>query len=95
MTPINKENLTRHEVIGLQVCVVKSSNLTHVGIKGKVIAEMKNMFVISDGVKKRLIPKDNAVYCFSLPDESLAIVNGKDLVGKHAERIKNRLRCNI
>ena len=54
---------------------------------------MKNMFVIFDGVKKRLIPKDNAVYCFSLPDESLAIVNGKDFVGKHVDRTKNRLRC--
>jgi len=94
VTPINKENLTRHEVIGLQVCVVKSSNRTHVGIKGKVIAEMKNIFVISDGVKKRWIPKDTAVYCFSLPDESLAIVNGKNFVGKHVDRTKNRLRCD-
>ena len=88
MTPINKENLTRHEVIGLQVCVIQSSNQTHVGIKGKVIAEMKNMFIISDGSKKRWIPKDTAVYCFSLPDDSLAIINGKEFVGKHAERIK-------
>lgn len=94
MTPINKENLTRHEVIGLQVCVVQSSNRTQVGIKGKVIAEMKNMFIISDGAKKRWIPKDTAVYCFSLPDKSLAIVNGKEFVGKHAERIKNRPRCD-
>ncbi|MCK5403561.1 ribonuclease P protein subunit, partial [Candidatus Bathyarchaeota archaeon] len=77
MTPITKENLTRHEVIGLQVCVIQSSNQTHVGIKGKVIAEMKNMFIISDGTKKRWIAKDSAVYCFSLPDKSLAIVNGK------------------
>lgn len=88
MTPITKENLTRHEVIGLQVCVIQSSNQTHVGIKGKVIAEMKNMFIISDGTKKRWIPKDTAVYCFSLPDDSLAIINGKEFVGKHAERIK-------
>ena len=94
MTPISKENLTRHEVIGLQVCVLQSSNRTHVGIKGKIIAEKKNMFIISDGNKKRSIPKDSAVYCFSLPDNSLAIVNGKEFVGKHAERIKNRLRCN-
>lgn len=76
------------------MCVVKSSNRTHVGIKGKVIAEMKNMFVISDGVKKRWVPKDTAVYCFSLPDESLAIVNGKNFVGKHVDRTKNRLRCD-
>ncbi len=40
------------------------------------------------------IPKDTAVYCFSLPDESLAIVNGKDFVGKHVDRTKNRLRCD-
>ena len=89
MILINNENLTRHEVIGLQVCVVQSSNLTHIGIKGKVIAEMKNMFIISDGDKKWGIPKDTAVYCFSLPDKSCATVNGKAFVGKHAERIKN------
>ena len=92
MTPITKENLTRHEVIGLEVCVVQSSNRTHVGIRGKVIAEMKNMFIMSDSNKKRWIPKDTSVFCFSLPDKSLAIVNGKRFVGKHAERIKNRSR---
>lgn len=88
MIPLNNENLTRHEVIGLQVCVLHSSNPTHVGIKGKVIAEMKNIFIISNGVKKWGVPKDTAVYCFSLPDKSSVTVNGKEFVGKHAERIK-------
>ena len=88
MTPINIETLTRHEVIGIQVSVVQSSNPTHIGIKGKIIAEMKNMFLISDGTKKRWLPKDSVVYSFSLPDKSLALINGSIFIGKHAERIK-------
>jgi ribonuclease P protein subunit POP4 len=88
VTPITIETLTRHEVIGLHVSVVQSSNPTHVGIKGKIIAERKNMFLISDSTKKRWLPKDAVVYSFSLPDKSFTIINGSKFIGKHAERIK-------
>ena len=90
MTPITKKNLVRHELIGLQVTVIHSSNPTHVGIKGKVMDEMKNMLMISNGVKKRWIQKDLTVYSFTLPDKSIIEVEGAEILGKHADRIKKR-----
>ena len=88
LIPINEKNLPRHEVIGLNVCVVQSSNQTHIGVKGKIIAEMKNIFVISDDSKERWIPKDTAIFCFCLPNKTHVVLNGKLFIGKHSERIK-------
>ena len=95
VTPITKENLIRHELIGLQVSVIHSSDPTHVGIKGKVIDETKNMLMISDGVKKRWIQKDVAVYSFTLPDKSIVEVEGEEILGKPVERIKKSSKRRV
>lgn len=95
MAPIAKENLIRNELIGLQVSVIHSSDPTHVGIKGKVIDETKNMLMISDGVKKRWIQKDVAVYSFTLPDKSIVEVEGEEILGKPVERIKKSSKRRV
>jgi ribonuclease P protein subunit POP4 len=91
MVPITNQNLIRHELIGLQVSVIYSSNPTYVGIKGKVIDEMKNMLIIHDGVKKRWIQKDTSIYCFTLPDKTSVIVEGEEILGKPVERTKKKV----
>jgi ribonuclease P protein subunit POP4 len=88
VTSIAKENLIRHELIGLQIRVIHSSNPTYTGIKGKVIDETKNMLMISDGVKKKWIQKDVAVYCFTLPDKSTVEVEGEEILGRPVKRLK-------
>jgi ribonuclease P protein subunit POP4 len=88
VTPISRENLIRHELIGLPVRVTHSSNPAHMGIEGKVIDETKNMLMISDGVKKKWIQKYAAVYCFSLPDKSTVEVRGEEILGRPVKRLK-------
>ena len=90
MNPIAQYNLTRHELIGMQVSVILSSHNGYVGIKGKVLDETKNTLIITNGVKRRRIPKAHNVFCFTLPDNSLFEIDGPMILGRPVERIKNR-----
>ncbi len=83
---ITKENLLIHELIGLEVTVVKSNNEQTIGISGKVIDETKSMFFLNtiNGIKK--IPKENTDWKFTFgKDES--IVNGNLLAKRPQERL--------
>ena len=59
---IAPQNILKHELIGLSVEIVKSSNPNLVGIKGRVVDETRNTLLIEkfDGSEVR-IPKDVAV----------------------------------
>jgi len=89
MNPIALHNLARHELIGLQVSVVQSSHKGYVGVRGKVVNETKSMLLISDGVKTRMVPKEFSLFCFTLPDNSTAEVEGSTIVDRPVERIRN------
>lgn len=90
MSPGTRRNITRHELIGLQANVVKSPHPGHVGIKGKVVDETRNMLVISDGGKKKWVSKNVAVFHFTLPDGSVVEVDGRLIVGRPVSRVKKR-----
>jgi ribonuclease P protein subunit POP4 len=51
---ITSDNLSSHELIGLQAQVVKSDNEQIVGLSGKIIDETKFMFALSttNGIKR-------------------------------------------
>ncbi len=92
MSPITPKNICRHELIGLEVKVVKSSCPFYVGIKGKVVDETKNMLMVHNGKKKKSLPKNTSEFLFKLPDGCLVMVDGKNLVGRPEDRIKKPLR---
>ncbi len=50
---ITAENITRHELIGLETTILESNNSQVVGLHGKIIDETKSMFTIktSTGIK--------------------------------------------
>lgn len=89
MSSIAQYNITRHELIGLQVSIIQSSHTGYVGIRGKVLDETKNTLLISDGVKRRRVPKGLSVFCFTLPDKSVVEIEGYTILGRPVERIKN------
>ena len=89
MTPITQYNITRHELIGLQVSVVQGSQNGCVDLVGKVVDETKNTLIISDGIKKRRIPKTFNKFCFTLPDNSITEIEGYKILSRPVERIKN------
>ncbi len=88
----NLENLPKHELIGLEVEVIKSENECEEGIKGKVVDEGKNVLKVEcEGVEKT-VQKRGRVFKFALPSGKEGKVKGGAISGRPEERIKKRLR---
>jgi len=85
--------LLRHEFIGLEAKVIRSTHPGYIGISGKIIDETKKTLIIlgKDG-EKRIIPKNVAVFHFKLQDGTVVEVNGKVIVGSPEERLKRKIR---
>ena len=88
MSPLTRQNIGRHELIGLQVIIESERCFGDSKIKGKVVDETKNMIVVFDGAKKRRIPKGVAAFHFILPDNSTIVLEGKKIIGRPEDRIK-------
>lgn len=91
--PITERNLVRHELCGLKVKVVDSTDPTQKGIKGTVIDETYNTIKIEtlDG-KEKVIPKRTSTFIFTLPNKKRVEVRGEILLGRPEDRIKKKLR---
>ncbi|HIE18857.1 TPA: ribonuclease P protein subunit [Candidatus Bathyarchaeota archaeon] len=84
--------IVQHEFIGLKVKVAKSANPDCVRIKGKIIDETRNTFVLKqNGTEKRVI-KETSVFHFTYPDGTIVEIDGKILVGRPEDRIKKPIR---
>jgi len=88
--PITPTNLVRHELIGLKVKVVKSSEKTQKGLTGVVIDETYNMLKLETEKGEKAVVKSNCVFIFTLPDKTKVQVDGKVLVGRPEDRIKKK-----
>ncbi len=84
---ITPGNFTKHELIGLGVEVVKSTDPGKIGIKGTVTGESKQVLVIHTGTAEKKIPKKECTFRFALGKEKID-VRGEKLVGRPEERIK-------
>ena len=89
---ITPENIVRHELIGLEVSVEKSSNKNLAGLKGEVIHETRQTLTIQAGKGEKKIPKDVCTFVFTLPDGKKVRVDGKILVSRPEDRIKKKFR---
>lgn len=83
------ENLTKHELIGLVVEVVKSPDPAKAGIKGKIVDETRNTFTIDCKGKEKIIPKAECTFRFSLGHDVVE-VDGSVLVSRPEDRIKKK-----
>jgi ribonuclease P protein subunit POP4 len=88
--PITPTNLVRHELIGLKVKVVKSSEKTQKGLTGVVIDETYNTLKLETEKGEKAVIKSNCVFIFTLPDKTKVQVDGKVLVGRPEDRIKKK-----
>jgi ribonuclease P protein subunit POP4 len=89
---ITPKNLVRHELIGLEVRVVKSANPSQAGLSGRVVDESRNILTIETSKGVRNLPKDSCVFSFRLPSGEWVRVEGSLLVARPEDRIKKRLR---
>jgi len=90
---ITPQNIFRHELVGLNVEIVKSSHKGFTGIKGEVIDETKNTIKVEDveGCEK-IIPKNVVTFQFTLPDNAVVEIDGRIIVARPEDRIKKKFR---
>ncbi len=92
MSVITPQNILQHELIGLGVRVVQSTNASAKGIRGTVVDETRNMLTIAGKNGRVMVPKDTATFRFKLPSGTRVDVNGERLVAKPENRLKTRMR---
>ncbi len=83
---ITQENITMHELIGLDVKIVQCKNKQIVGQYGRIIDETKSMIVLNTdkGIKK--FPKENTQWNFSFDDKQV-LIYGNLLLKRPQERL--------
>jgi len=84
---ITPKNLIHHELIGLPVRVVESTNPSLIGIEGNVIDETRNMLIIEHDGKEKKVAKANARFVFNLPEAKVK-VDGRLLRSRPEDRIR-------
>lgn len=88
MMPVTRENLARHELIGLQAKVLNSSEPSMLGVHGRVVDETKEVVKIVYHGEAKSVPKSTSVFLFSLPGGEEVKVEGKEIVGRPEDRIR-------
>ncbi len=86
--------ILQHEFIGLEAKVVRSSNQSQIGIRGKVLDETQKTLTISHNDKEKRIIKRTSTFQFTFPDKTVIEVEGKVLVGRPEDRAKKIVRKN-
>ena len=84
---INPKNITRHELIGLDVEIATSNDPTLKDLKGRIVDETKNTFTIEVGGKRKTIPKGICTFRFALESGRVEVL-GRALVKRPEDRIK-------
>ena len=84
--PISPETLPRHELAGLDVEVVESTDPSRVGIGGTVVAETTRTLAIEGADRVRHVPKAGTTFEFTLPDGRVVSVEGDGLLARPARR---------
>lgn len=95
LNPITPENIHRHELIGLKIEIIQSTDKQMMGMNGLVVDETKNLLTIdsskNDSNRVR-IPKKDCIFRFSLPSGEQVDVDGRLLKLKPENRLKNIMR---
>jgi ribonuclease P protein subunit POP4 len=90
---ITPKNIVRHELIGLHVEVIASTNKDQLGIKGRVIDETMNMIKIANEQdKEKVIQKKGSIFRFALPNNVQVDIAGDIIVARPEDRIKKRFK---
>jgi ribonuclease P protein subunit POP4 len=89
---ITPENLVRHELIGLEAKVIKSTNPSQVGLSGRVVDESRNILSIETTKGVKNLPKAECTFSFHIPSGEWVRVDGKLLLARPEDRPKKKLR---
>ncbi len=96
-------NIIHHELIGLDIRVVDSTNSSLNGIEGRIIDETKNMFKVETDDLEKMIPKSSSSFIFTISSShqtndgkrylpSNIKVDGRLLLSQPENRIQTKFR---
>lgn len=77
--------LRKHELIGLSVVIRRATDPTLVGLRGRVVDETRNTFLVETPKGEKRVPKKGAEFAFG--SEGVP-VEGDDLLFRPEDRIK-------
>ena len=86
---ITSDNISSHELIGLQAKVVESSNKQIVGIDGKIVDETKFMFTLSTANGMKRLAKSSSRWKFEYNGKESEL-EGARLTRRSYERLEGR-----
>jgi ribonuclease P protein subunit POP4 len=92
---ITKENILRHELLGLPVEVVQAANPAQQGIAGQIVDETRNMLVIGTPRGRKSVEKAHATFRLTLPSGMVVDVSGIALVSQPEKRIARSSKTRV
>lgn len=85
---INEKNALMHELIGLKMEVIESTNKNLKGLSGKIIDETKNLLYVQQEKKEKKIPKKEVRIALWLPNKKKIEFDGSLINVRPEERTK-------
>ncbi len=79
-------NLRKHELIGLEVAVLRSTDPSLVGVRGLVVDETRNTLVVEAGGREKRVPKEGARFRFEA--QGGVEVEGEEILFRPEDRVK-------
>ncbi|UCE73477.1 MAG: ribonuclease P protein subunit [Methanomassiliicoccales archaeon] len=88
---ITSKNIHKHELLGLQARIIKSSDKGLKGVTGRIVDETKNTFKLMTLVGEKTLMKKGTVLAVKIKDEEINIDASK-LTYRPEDRIKKARR---
>ena len=85
------KNILRHELIGLPCEIIKTSNKSQIGIKGRIVDETLKIIEIKTTEGKKMIAKKNTIFRVGIDDKKVDI-DGNFIGYRPEDRIKKRFK---
>ena len=83
------KNILRHELIGLSCEIIKTSNKSQIGIKGRIVDETLKVIEIKTSEGKKMVAKKNTIFRITIDDKKIDI-EGNFIAYRPEDRIKKK-----
>ena len=87
---ITADNITTHELIGMDTEITNSSNPQLIGLNGRVVDETKSMIIINTVNGTKSIPKSNNDWKFRVDSKDI-IINGSKIAKRSFDRLGGKV----
>ncbi len=96
---LTPHNIIHHELIGIDTKVADSTNVSLIGIEGRIIDETKNLVIIESVGQEKKVPKSCSSFIFTIPSQNgkrylpLKLkVDGRLLLSQPENRIQTKFK---